>query len=86
MDDGKAESGIMLHLRFAKLRPYCAIPFRDRIAEGGIAPICLVCVRYRTSIAEIPLLWGGISSPLRMLSNGETLRKGGGGIAPNWPC
>ena len=29
---------------------------------------------------------GGIAPPLHMLSKGERLRKGGGGIAPNWPC
>ena len=40
--------------------PYRAIPFRDRIAEGGIAPICLVFIGYRASIAEIALL-GGVS-------------------------
>ena len=34
--------------------PYRAIPFRDSIAEGGIAPICLVFIGYRASIAEIP--------------------------------
>ena len=62
--------------------PYRAIPFRDSIAEGGIAPICLVFIGYRASIAEIPLLRGGIAPPLRMLSKGELLRKGGGGIAP----
>ena len=39
--------------------PYRAIPFRDSIAEGGITPICLDFIRYRTSIAEIPLLKGG---------------------------
>ena len=68
--------------------PYRAIPFRDSIAEGGIAPICLVCIGYRASIAEIPLIegGGGIAPPLRHASKGETLRKGGGGIAPNWPC
>ena len=66
---------------------YRAIPFRDSIAEGGIAPICLVFIGYRASIAEIPLLGGGgIAPPLCMLSTGETLRKGGEGIAPNWPC
>ena len=59
--------------------PYHAIPFRDRIAEGGIAPICLVLMWYRASIAEIPLLCGGIAPPLRMLSKGEALRKGGRG-------
>ena len=58
--------------------PYRAIPFRDSIAEGGIAPICLVFKGYRASIAEIPLLWRGIAPPLRMLSKGETLRKGEG--------
>ena len=66
--------------------PYRAIPFRDSIAEGGIAPICLVFIGYRAGIAEIPLLTEGIATPLRMFSKGETLRKGGGGIAPNWPC
>ena len=39
--------------------PYRAIPFRDSIAEGGIAPICLVFIGYRTSIAEIPPFEGG---------------------------
>ena len=67
--------------------PYRATPFRDSIAEGGIAPICLVFIGYRASIAEIPLLGGGgIAPPLRMLSTEETLRKGRGGIAPNCPC
>ena len=66
--------------------PYRAIPFRDSIAEGGIAPVCLVFIGYRASIAEIRLLRGGIALPLRILSKGEMLRKGGGGIAPNWPC
>ena len=64
--------------------PY-RVPFRD-IAEGAIPTICLVFMWYRASSAEIPLLWGGIAPPLGMLSKGETLRKGGGGIAPNWPC
>ena len=39
--------------------PYRAIPFRDSIAERGIAPICLVFIGNRASIAEIPLLRGG---------------------------
>ena len=39
--------------------PYRAIPFRDTIAEGGIAPICLVFIGYRASITEIPVLCGG---------------------------
>ena len=58
--------------------------FPDSVAEGGIAPICLVSIGYRASIAEIPLLWGGIAPLLRMYSKGETLRKGGGGIAPDF--
>ena len=29
--------------------------------RGGIAPICLVFLWYGASIAEIPLLWGGVS-------------------------
>ena len=68
-----------------EIPPYRAIPFRDSIAEGGMAPICLVFIGYRASIAEIPSFGGGIAPPLRMLSTGEALRKGGGGIAPNWP-
>ena len=35
--------------------PYRAIPFRDSIAEGGIAPICFVFIGSRASIAGIPL-------------------------------
>ena len=67
------------------------MPFRDSIAEGGgIAPVCLVFMWSLASIPEIPFFFvgvgGGIGPPLRMLSKGETLRKGGGGIAPNWPC
>ena len=60
--------------------PYRAIPFRDSIADpfalfsSGIAPVSL---RYPFG--------GGIAPPLRMLSIGETLRKGVGGIAPNCP-
>ena len=58
--------------------PYRAIPFRDSIAEGGIAGVCLVFIGYRASIAEIPFFgsfWGGgggIAPPLRMLSKEET--------------
>ena len=65
---------------------YRAKPFRDSIAEGDIARVFLIFIGYRASIAEIPLCGGGIAPPLRMLSKEETLRKGGGGIAPNWPC
>ena len=61
--------------------PYRPIPFRDSIAEGGTARFCLVFIGYRASIAEIPPLHGGIAPPLCMSSKGETLRKGGGGIA-----
>ena len=62
--------------------PYRAIPFRDSIAQGGIAPFA-VFIGHRASIAEMPLLrGGGIAPSLRMLSKGETLRKGGRGIAP----
>ena len=41
--------------------PYRAIPFRDSIAEGGIACVFLIFIGYRASIAEIPLLCGGVS-------------------------
>ena len=56
---------------------YRAIPFRDSIAEGGIAPVCLVFIGYRASIAEIPLLRRGIAPPLRMLAR----NRGVSGIA-----
>ena len=32
--------------------PYRAIPFRDSITEGGIAPMCLVFIGYRASIVR----------------------------------
>ena len=32
--------------------PHRAIPFRDGIAEGGIARVCLVFIGYRARIAE----------------------------------
>ena len=66
--------------------PYRAIPFRDSIPEGGFRTRFPCFIGYRASMAEIPLLWGGIAPPLRMLSKGESLRKAGEGIAPNWPC
>ena len=59
--------------------PYRAIPFRDSIAEGVSHPFSLFHRVYTPFV-------GGIAPPLRMLSKGETLRKGGGGIAPNWTC
>ena len=60
--------------------PYRAIPFRDSIADGGIARFCLVFIGYRASIAEIPLLRGGVSHLHFACSpRGETLRKAGGG-------
>ena len=73
-----------------------SIPLRDTplsrntlysIADGGIAPICLVLIEYHASIAEIPL-WGWGVSHLHFACSpkGEKLRKGGGGIAPNWSC
>ena len=56
-------------------------PF-ESIAEGCIAPFCLVLKWYRASIAEIPLLWGGgIAPPLRMLSKaqgGDAQKRGRG--------
>ena len=57
--------------------PYRAIPFRDSIAEGGIAPVCLVFIGYGASIAEIPLLRGGYRTSTSHALQGETLRKGG---------
>ena len=57
--------------------PYRAIPFRDSIAEGGIASICLVFMGYRASIAEIPLLWGGYrTSTSHALQGGNAQKRG----------
>ena len=60
--------------------PYRAIPFRDSIAEGGIAPICLVFIGYRTSIAEIPLFGGGGygTSASHALHGGNAQKRGRG--------
>ena len=59
--------------------PYRAIPFRDSIAEGGIAPICLVFIGYRASIAEIPLLRGGYrTSTSHALQGGNAQKRGRG--------
>ena len=59
--------------------PYRALPFRDSIAEGGIAPICLVFIGYRASIAEIPLLRGGYrTSILHALQGGNAQKRGTG--------
>ena len=61
-------------------------PF-EILSQRGVSHPRLVFIGYRASIAEIPLFrGGGIAPPLRMLSKGERLRTGGGGIAPNWPC
>ena len=61
--------------------PYLARPFRDDIAEGGIAPICLVFIGYRASIAEIPLLRGGggyRTSTSHALQGGNGQKRGRG--------
>ena len=52
---------------------------RDSIAEGGIAPICLVFIGYRARIAETPLLWAGVS-PLHFACSptGKRSEKGEG--------
>ena len=57
------------------------VPFRDSIAEGGIAPVCLVFIGYRAGIAEIPLLRGGIAPPLHMLCHGGNAQKRGEGVS-----
>ena len=57
------------------------IPFRDSIAEGGIAPICLVFARgTRLSIAEIPPFEGGgeRTSTLHALRGGHAQKRGRG--------
>ena len=40
---------------------YRTIPFRDSIAEGGIARVCLVFIGHRVGIAEIPPFVGRVS-------------------------
>ena len=63
----------------ARYPPYRAIPFRDSIAEGGIAPICLVLIGYRASIAEIPLLRRGYRpSTSHALQGGNNQKRGRG--------
>ena len=59
--------------------PYRAIPFRDSIAEGGIAPICLAFMWYRASIAEIPFSGGGDrTSTSHALLGGNSQKRGRG--------
>ena len=55
--------------------PYCAIPFRDSIAEGGVAPICLVSCGIAQVQLRYPFSVGGIAPPLRMLSKGGSPQK-----------
>ena len=64
--------------------PYRAILVRDSIAEGGIAPICLVFIGYRASIAEIPLLRGGYRTSTSHALQGGNAQKRGRCIAPIW--
>ena len=59
--------------------PYRAIPFRDSIAEGGIAPFCLVFSGYRAGIAEIPPFEGGYrTSTSHALQCGNAQKRGEG--------
>ena len=59
--------------------PYCAIPFRDTMAEGGIARLLPCFIGHRASSAEIPLLGGGgVTSTSHALQGGK-LREGAGG-------
>ena len=58
--------------------PYRAIPFQDSIAEGGIAPICLVFIGYRASIAEIPFLKGVSHLHFGCSQGGKRSEKGQG--------
>ena len=58
--------------------PYRAIPFRGSITEGGIAPICLVFIGYRGSIAEIPLLRGGSRTSTSHVLQGGNGKRGRG--------
>ena len=64
--------------------PHIAQYAFEIVSQRGVShPFCLVGMWHHASIAEISLLGeGGIAPPLRMLSKGETLKKGGGGIAP----
>ena len=63
----------------ARYPPHIAqYPFEIVSKRGVSHPFCLVFMWYRASIAEIPLLWAGVS-------RGKA-QKGGGGIAPNWSC
>ena len=52
-------------------------PFEIVSQRGVSRAFCLVFKGYRTSIAEIPLLWGGggIAPPLRNLTKGEMVRR-----------
>ena len=85
---------VLLPMSLTTLAAQCEItphtaqyPFEIVSQRGGIASICLVLTGYRAIIAEIPLLRGGVSHLHFACSpRGDMLRKGGGGIAPTWPC
>ena len=68
--------------------PYRTIHFQDSIAEGVSQPFYLVFMWHRASISEIPLCvgGGGLCTSTSHALQGERLRRGGGGIAPNWSC
>ena len=83
--DESSKSLVLPHV--ADLAAQCEIPpplsrntLSDSIAEGGIAPICLVFIGYRASIAEIPLLGGGgYRTPTsHALQGGKAQKKGRG--------
>ena len=73
------EQGLRHLAAQCEIPPHRAIPFRDSIAEGGIAPICLLFRGYRASIAEIPLGGGGYrTSTSHALQGGNAQKRGRG--------
>ena len=75
------------------LAAQCEIPPRiaqypfEIVSQRGVShPFALFSEGIVQVSLRYPFWGGGIAPPLCMLCKGESLRKGGGGIAPNWPC
>ena len=70
-----------------EITPHIAQHLFEIVSQRGVShPFALLSCGIAQVSLRYPFLGGSIAPPLRMLSKGETVRKGGGGITPNWPC
>ena len=89
-DKGATERQQVHHYLSGAVRdtpPIAQYPFEIVSQRGVSHPFALFLIGYRASIAEIPLLRGGVSHlHFANALQGGNSQKRGGGIAPNWPC